>query len=296
MKDQNSLKISGSQSVVFEKQFKSSIVSFESFAVTPIEYIGHNGDILDIHATGFVYQKNNEYFLVTALHCLTGKNVFNGKYISPSGFEPFRIAVQPTEILSEGQNQRIRLEMEITDSEDNALWLKDPNLDYFKTDIGIVKLPNLNNRKYVSFNSYHEKDSLAATGSECIVVGYPLRSDYKPYLPIWRRGSFATEPDIPLDNKPVFLIDDQTSKGMSGSPVIQRTFGPLAKLVEGEWHIEPDNVVSSRLIGVYGGRAHDKDDIGPIGYAWYANRIDRIIDQSPMENIHNITGKLEGKL
>ena len=58
-----------------------------------------------------------------------------------------------------------------------------------------------------------------------LVLGFPMNLSHEEILPIWKRASVATEPDIPHDNLPVFLIDTATREGMSGAPVIHRSFG-----------------------------------------------------------------------
>ena len=44
-------------------------------------------------------------------------------------------------------------------------------------------------------------------------------------FPIWKRGSIASEPEIPIDGKPMFYIDTATRQGMSGAPVFAQTSG-----------------------------------------------------------------------
>lgn len=102
-----------------------------------------------------------------------------------------------------------------------------------------------------------DDDLLAVVGSDCIVVGYPLPNIDDPFFPVWRRGSFAYEPAAPVNGKPIFLIDAATSRGMSGSPIIQVWHDPAPlRSADGIAEIDPTRVRSSRLRGVYGGRAH----------------------------------------
>lgn len=127
---------------------------------------------------------------------------------------------------------------------------------------------------------YDEGRLGAYAGSDCFVVGYPGNNLADPYPAIWRRASFATDPAIPVDNRPMFLVDGLTNPGMSGSPVYQRVFGPAPLRRENDRDVEVNlqAVVSTRLVGVYSGRLGNNHPLGQVGYAWYANRIDVIID------------------
>ena len=70
-------------------------------------------------------------------------------------------------------------------------------------------------------------------------------------LPIWKRGSIASEPELPADDLPLFLVDSNTYKGMSGSPVYARTIGGyLSKQHE----VFQMAARSTRFLGVYSGR------------------------------------------
>ena len=92
---------------------------------------------------------------------------------------------------------------------------------------------------------------------DVFVIGYPLvlsgsRSD-RGAMPIYKRGSIASEPLLDYDGRPCVLIDCRTFSGMSGSPVVVAH--------SGIWHPEGkmtlDSVIGTveNLLGVYVGRA-----------------------------------------
>ena len=55
---------------------------------------------------------------------------------------------------------------------------------------------------------------------EIIFVGYPIGLyDERNLLPIFRRGTTATHPNIDYEGRPIFLIDASVFPGSSGSPV-----------------------------------------------------------------------------
>jgi len=62
-------------------------------------------------------------------------------------------------------------------------------------------------------------------GMDAFILGFPKGIAHQQLLPIWKRGSIATEPEIPReDDLPVFLVDTATREGMSGAPVLLRSF------------------------------------------------------------------------
>ena len=59
-------------------------------------------------------------------------------------------------------------------------------------------------------------------GMELFVIGYPSDSGSVLPLPIWKRGTIATEPNLIEVGDSHFFIDATTRGGMSGSPVVFR--------------------------------------------------------------------------
>lgn len=259
-------------------QFSTVGTDIASVATTPIHYKDHDGNLLNQLATGFTFRHLGRPWLVTALHCLTGRNVFTGKPINAqTGFEPLEILAYPNRE-AHGGLTRWKDNISLYDDAGTANFFIDPFFDEFRTDIGVIPL-NESAYPVRCINLHPADDLLACVGSDCFVVGYPLSSIDDPFFPVWRRGSFAYEPSSPVDGKPIFLIDAATSSGMSGSPLIQRWSGPAPiQGANGRVEVAVDRVISSALCGVYGGRAHSADNVGPIGYGWYSNRITLIIE------------------
>jgi hypothetical protein len=117
------------------------------------------------------------------------------------------------------------------------------------------------------------QDKIATeAGDSCVILGYPLANYSKSRLPIWKRGSIATDTNMAIDGAPAFLIDAATSSAMSGSPVFRRASTAP--------EVHPETKVVSQLhavefIGVYAGRLQSKE-LGAInvGYCWFANQVD----------------------
>lgn len=258
----------------FRPQFPGAHTGGASFSCSPINYFGRDGSRLDFHASGFFYRNNDNIFFVTALHCFSGKDPFTGRHISSSCFEPDQIEI----FVSLNGHRRERITINLL-KEDEPQWLIDPDFTTLHTDIAAIEISgNWDNKDVFCANDDPDENLLATVGADIFVCGYPSKHYAEPYAPIWRRGSFAYEPGLPVDGKPIFLVDAHVSKGMSGSPIFQKWFGPAPIQHGTEIELLSARIVTQRLIGVYGGRVQD-EAIGPIGYGWYANRLTNIIEQ-----------------
>lgn len=62
--------------------------------------------------------------------------------------------------------------------------------------------------------------------STITLIGYPYGYyDTKNWLPVWKTGSIASEPDVDFEGKPLFLVDVSAFPGMSGSPAFAIAYG-----------------------------------------------------------------------
>src|SRR5437773_905449 len=82
------------------------------------------------------------------------------------------------------------------------------------------------------------------------VPGYPYGLAGAGF-PVWKRGSFATEPGISPAIQLHMFIDTASRPGMSGSPVIRRSWS--THLLEGN-SISMGAATGTRFVGVYSGR------------------------------------------
>ncbi len=276
--------------ITFEPQFSGSF-DMRSVASTPIEYFGPSGEKLPQHASAFFYRHKGKVYLVSARHAITGLDAFTDNCISSSGYLPDRIAVYPSRRVNdtadnvEAPSSPEIIEVRSADGE--PLWVEDPRFAEFRTDIACVEFLGLRTNAICCINEGIDERLLANVGVDCFVVGFPSSNYHTPHHPIWRRGSLAYEPMSPIDNKPIFLVDAMTSSGMSGSAIFQRWHRP-APLVDGDGiTVHASNIISTRFIGVYGGRIANKTELGQIGYGWYANRIPVMLDAHCEKTLYN---------
>lgn len=257
-----------------------------SFRLTPIELLSlQQPPTVLSYATGFFWTRGNRSFLVTNHHVLTGLNVFTQQNASASGLRAETIRYFRPRWLLNGDGSEGTI---IREPQDLALWrdgrsafLEHPRFADLRVDIAVAEVPALP-RYASSFHEPHVNDYAFErlfhfVGYDAFVVGYPYRSYVEGMPAMWKRGSYATEPLVPFDGRPMMLLDVASTAGMSGSPVFRRTFGPAA---QSDMSVKLDAVVSTEFIGVYAGRiisAKEGDRVS-MGYCWYGGLIDEIID------------------
>ena len=121
---------------------------------------------------------------------------------------------------------------------------------------------------------------------DVFVIGYPLglsgSKSERGAMPIYKRGSIASEPMVDFDQRPCLLIDCRTFSGMSGSPVVVSHSGiwmPEGKMTD-------DAVIGTveNLLGVYSGRmtnpmyAASGGSSSDIGVVWKMRTVQQVVE------------------
>lgn len=253
-------------------------------AVTPIELLPNDGSVEPIsHGTGFFWRAGSRVFLITARHVVSGLYPFDDSLVSKMGYLPERIRIFPSRYEQQvGAAPTARLVgIELNVREDGRpMWLEDPRFQELRTDIAALELPIGETERLVCLNDNPNTfpDMFSHVGFECVVVGYPTRHFGGLMTPIWRRGTIASEPALPVDGKPMFLLDASTSPGFSGGPVFRRHIGPLPTHgPDGGIIIQPTTVVTTSFVGVYAGRLEHSHFGGEVPFVFYGNRIPEIL-------------------
>ena len=276
-------------------QFGSSRFDGLSFRTTPIEILGYgNPTPVLSHATGFFWQHAGNQFLITNRHVVTGRDSFTGDYISDKHVEPYKIRYYEIHWTAGPQDTWMvtRRPVEIDLYKNGiAVYLQDQYFEHYRVDIVAIclssQMPSID--KFSPFvNHYNFQPLFSVAGDSCFVVGYPFGNYAGNMIPIWKRGSLASEPYFPVDNKPMFLLDTLTKDGMSGSPVFRRVFGPATGA---DLMTHMDSVVRTEFVGVYSGRMTSRELAhAGLGICWYANRIPQIVSQGTNPSQASIHG------
>jgi len=242
------------------------------------------------NATGFLWRHSDDVYLVTNWHVVNNKDIFTGKTLEgPTCPDTIQVyasvqtspSAEDTRLI--GANARGVLQAAIKvcvyDDFEKPHWLQHKDCPIKRIDVILLKLPaselGSTTNKIVCINDYGFGKLLMFPGSEIFIIGYPMRESVASYkLPIWKNGTIAREPFSGWQNRPAFLVDGRTSKGMSGSPVVRRDYGPSTTSLL-ETHL--DVVVTSEFLGIYSGRLIDGDDMPSIGIVWWRSVIDEIL-------------------
>jgi hypothetical protein len=232
-----------------------------SLATVPVEQIA-NGQPMN-SATAFIWKDGRQHYLITNWHVVTGRNARTGELdtiVRPDTLRAFfNLRIQ-----NFGKQQ---WDIKIRDDEHRPLWFVHPRSG---RGVDVVAIPLALTGEEPMTNPYpiNEMPSsklVIRIGMDVFILGYPFGNE-PPGFPVWKRGSIASEPDLVRIGPGYLAVDTASRPGMSGSPVILRSWGQ--HLLENRVSIS-DNSSATRFIGVYSGRRYTADGTdAQIGIVW----------------------------
>jgi hypothetical protein len=176
-------------------------------------------------ATGFFVRKHSKLYLTSNWHVFTGLDPANTTESHPKGPPHY---IKATVRNKDGKHLSI-LSIPLYSNTWSPLWLE--HAEGPVVDLAILELPNeVEERFQISAISLlvDQHTINSAISRDVYILGYPFDGDHfaKSFgnahgheLPIWKRGSIASEPEMSLGGR-VVLIDSLSRPGMSGSPVV----------------------------------------------------------------------------
>lgn len=268
---------------------------------TPIKMMLKETDYELAIATGFFYKHNNQYYLITNGHCITGSNWETQRKISKihSGFPDLlrtnlkimRQDPPSDELVAERVEVLLRtlnIELYRDDYQTKPTWYIHPQHGY---NVDVVAIPiNTSNEflkdrlSFSSINRYLNSSRRPRVADDIYILGYPFGITDVFEFPIWKRASIASEPNIDYEGLPKMLVDTATRSGMSGSPVLQMR--PIIHSPNDKFRYwqEPygdnNDLIKSEVcgfLGVYSGRIGDKTD-AQLGIVWRKEVIEEILE------------------
>lgn len=250
-------------------------MSLDRYSISSVPLGLNVGDISLGRGTGFFYERNGTNFVVSNWHVFAGRNPIDGQTTHPGGATPsavdFPACVQ-------GQLGSWRMEQfNLVNDEGAPYWRqhRDRGQD---VDIAVLQIDGLSggNEVHPINTAPAQNDMAIMVGMDVYILGFPLGQSLTASLPVWKRASIASEPDVILDNGDhCYLVDTTTREGMSGSPVIAKSVGS-ALLENGGMQM---GGIYYRPLGVYSGR-YVGDELSEmhLGKVWRWNLVDEIID------------------
>ena len=240
-----------------------------SIAVRPIEML-FDQTYLSL-GTGFIRKQGLNHYLVTNWHNFSGRDPRTGKHLSKTLAEPNEINVWWN--FKGKLGEMVSSMIPIRSICGKPLWWIHPA---YGNKVDVVALPIVppENTDVYPINLMPSVNLAIGVGKDVFVLGYPFGIGSSG-LPIWKRGSIASEPDFIDPADPHMLIDTASRPGMSGSPVIQKSWDAHT-LDNGS--IVMNGLSAYRFVGVYSGRlaTEDKND-AQLGMVWPSKLLTEII-------------------
>jgi len=270
-----------------------------SMITTPVILL--KGDKIISQGTGFYYglqdlAEGTILFLVTNYHVLTGYPPKESK--PPKGdnvvFYLHKDAGSP------GDVKKIRFPLFTKDGK--PIWLSSEEFPY--SDVAIIPLVSslYSDTKVFGISEDWTGSNIKVRPTSTItLIGYPYGYyDKRNWLPIWKTGSIASEPDVDFEGKPLFLIDISAFPGMSGSPAFAIAYGAY-ETVQGPTtvgHVQKflgiyasmqmlkeakylEEIASESKLGVVVGQSLE------LGHIWKASLVTKIVKQIDAEKYKN---------
>lgn len=252
---------------------KVNYFTLASLKITPLY-----DNIALSHATGFIVKNDEDHYLVSNWHVFSGRCSICGQPNDrKNGALPNKLSVKFHTNNATKQTSPPAISTVITydlSKLGQPTWKQHTTGQ--KIDLACLKLPRPSDDVLIApLNTGSvpaETDFLI--GSDVFIVGYPGHVDTALDLPIWKRGSIATEL-LPENGKvSEFLVDSATRSGMSGSPVLVKRSEKL-RIENGRFFHTPARMM---ILGVYSGRISTSDPLDAVlGKAWPIGFIDEII-------------------
>jgi len=222
------------------------------------------------NATAFVWQQAEKYYLITNWHVVTLCDANTGYTITNNKPSPNKLrALFNTDSLD---YWKVTIDIPIRDHDDLPLWrIHQLHAPGKRIDIVVIPIdfdPKLHGIKLWPVNTIASIKLKMTVGMDVFILGYPFGSEL-PAFPVWKRGSLASEPElIGLDGTHYYLVDTASRPGMSGSPVILRSWKHHLLETGRPITTQFDDVPIDRFIGVFGaivgpaGSSSDRDGLG----------------------------------
>jgi hypothetical protein len=236
-------------------------------------------DVVLSSGTGFIYQSSGKHYLVTNWHNVAGRNPTTGKCLSDTLAVPDLISTMFRLKETPASCKREQIPLYKDEQPREPVWFEHPKYGT-AVDVVVIPLPEAIEAEYklfplngVAFDTAYKEE----VADDAFIVGYPFFDINYLQLPIWKRASIASEPDVDVDQLPKLLVDTATRPGLSGSPVFMQRVG-IHGMRDGKFD---GGTIIGRIrnfVGVYSGRIGADEAKAQLGIVWKARVIQEIID------------------
>jgi hypothetical protein len=237
--------------------------------------------------SGFFWALEDRTFLVSNWHNFSGRDPGSGRPISEHGGVPDRMLFTAFKRTSEPDDKGyFAIEVRATEVPlyDHDLhgprWNEHPTFRR-AVDIGAIEITELLARDGLDYRHANMLEGDAATepqaSQDVFILGFPLGIVTGIPIPVWKRGTVATDPSFDPDGLPKIYVDAATRKGMSGSVVLVR------HILVGNYPRKDGSTASvlyaqkDQILGVYSGRLHPDNVQAQLGIVWKRTVIDETV-------------------
>lgn len=219
--------------------------------------------------SGMLVTRAGGVALVTAWHNLTSRHVDTKVSLHDQCVEPEFVRIYPLSRLAPGEWSGI--DVPLHDDHGTPTWLEHPEVERC-VDVGVVAVPEYQAVAPLIDSLLQEPMDDECVGDEVFVLGFPYGMLPTAGLPIWKRGSLASEPTARVFAEEKLLVDASARSGMSGGAVIRRirkrdpydTRRPI-----------------TQLLGLYSGRMRPPrakaDESSDLGIVWRWSVVEDVI-------------------
>ena len=242
-------------------------------------------DIVLGTGTCFFVQRQENIYLITNWHIVSGLNSQNRECLDKHGRLPNKLLVR---IFNNSEFiEWDEFELNLFDENENPVWIEHPSHGRL-IDVVAIRVHIPQNQLVIPIEEMVEpfnENTKLRVSDDVYILGFPFSIKYAGNFPIWKRASIASEPNIDIDDLPKIFVDTASREGMSGSPVILKNRRPIApfELIAENLPFEKGNIKKIsyyyiKLVGIYSGRTFVQNESdAQLGIVWKVDVIDEII-------------------
>ena len=259
-----------------------------SLAAVYIRFL--DGDVALANASAFLWKYEGNAFLISNWHNFTGRNPKTKCALHSTTHVPDHVECHfyKSRFLDGAKTVSY-----IPESFNFPLYYPDSRPRFFEHHLGSevdvaalpIDLPEDVTPFFLNDQDFDDRIKLYP-GQDVFIIGYPLGPITGNTLPLWKRGTIASEPYVLIDGLKKLYIDTATRPGMSGSFVFaQHTglFSPTkSEMTLGSW------LGSGRtILGVYSGRIGPHDFEAQVGIVWHREVIEELLSKKIIADVAN---------
>lgn len=227
--------------------------------------------------SGFLWDEAGRTSLVTAWHNVTGTHPETGQTLTAGGARPDTLRAS---FSSRPTGQRLVRDIALYGDDGSARFRT--HLTFGRlvnvVAIDIENVPSSPGVLCTSVNDLPEDPIAHRIGASAFVIGFP-RGLSASGLPIWKRGTIASEPSLvdTQSGKESYLLDTPARDGMSGAPTFLFTDSGFE---DERGHFQVGRGRASKFLGLYAGRIASQDQLdAQLGLVWPARLIREVVEK-----------------